>query len=254
MPRFAKFFLWGLVALVSAPVLAFVIWIGSAGFYELWNSKAYRYRLTVEIEDNGTVYTGSTVWEIFVQNKADWVPQSGGGHMRVRGQAVVVDMGAKGLVFVLLKENPEDYLSSPEYLVPKLIPIFDESTMMLEKAKHYASHRLAAEVPANRLPLMVRFRDINDPMTVERVNPITMSNVGQGVRLKRATIETVSSGLWPLNAIGLWGAPITTGIEARLPWLDQYYDQRLDGQRYGNLDSKNRFANSMSSGVFKTWR
>jgi hypothetical protein len=252
--RSSKSFLKGLALVFGLPFAIFFVWFGSGFVYETWNSTAYRYRLTVEIEDNGTVYSGSSVWHVTVTNKADWIPQSGGGIMMAFGQAVVIDMGAKGSVFVLLKENKDDYLTKPEYLVPTHIPVFDEGTMMLKKAIHYDWNRLSAEIPANRLPLMVRFRDINNPMTVERVDPQNMSNVGQGVRFKRATIETVSRGRWPFNVVGIWGKPMTTGIEEKLPWLDEYYEKLFDGRTIHTIEAENQLANSLGAGSFKTWR
>jgi hypothetical protein len=55
--------------------------------------------------------------------------------------------------------------------------------------------------------MFVRFRDINDPNTVERVDPNNLAaSFGPGVRLTRATIEITD-------------APVTTGIEKELEWL-----------------------------------
>ena len=62
-------------------------------------------------------------------------------------------------------------------------------------------------VIANKLPLLVRFRDLNDPKTVERIDPRDLAtSFGLEVGLKRATIEVVHD-------------PLTTGIEKRLSWL-----------------------------------
>jgi hypothetical protein len=51
----------------------------------------------------------------------------------------------------------------------------------------------------------VRFKDEKDPKTVEAVDPANLAaSFGDGVRLKRVTIETTTD-------------PVTTGIERRLP-------------------------------------
>lgn len=64
-----------------------------------------------------------------------------------------------------------------------------------------------ADIPFARLPLMVAFKDIDDPTSVVQVRPDDLSAVfGPGVRLMRATIETTHGA-------------VTTGIEKRLTWL-----------------------------------
>lgn len=55
------------------------------------------------------------------------------------------------------------------------------------------------EVPRADWPLMVRFRDLGDPTSVERVDPAAIG-------VKRIVLETTSD-------------EVTTGIEKRLGWL-----------------------------------
>jgi len=63
------------------------------------------------------------------------------------------------------------------------------------------------DTPIESMPLLVRFRDPNDPKTVERVDPNDLAaSFGAGVKLTRATVEITDD-------------PLTTGIEKRLPWL-----------------------------------
>jgi hypothetical protein len=246
------FFRLVLVA-VLLPILALVVWFGSGVVYENWNAKSFRYRLTLEIEDNGVVHTGSSVIQVNVQPKAHWLPQSGGVNMSVRGEAVVVDLGKKGILFALLKG--ETALSEPEYLVRELIKPSPASTGHWTEFDFYDSNRLIAEVPLDRLPILVRFRDINDPMTVEKVSPYNLeSYFGTGVKIKRATVETVSRGLWPFNAMGLSGTPVTTGVQEKLVWLNEQRGRRFDGSKYETIEASNRFANSIGVGNFMTWR
>ena len=56
-----------------------------------------------------------------------------------------------------------------------------------------------AELPRDTWPMMVRFRNINDPKSVERVKP-------EAIGVKRILLETTSDD-------------VTTGIEKRLGWL-----------------------------------
>jgi hypothetical protein len=76
------------------------------------------------------------------------------------------------------------------------------------------------ELPLASLPMLVRFRDLNDPKTVEKVDPLDISkSFGTGARLVRATLEIVPMGVWPLNSFGITGEPVTSAIEKKLPWL-----------------------------------
>ena len=78
--------------------------------------------------------------------------------------------------------------------------------------------------------MLVRFRDTNDPMTVERVDPFDLGkSFGAGVKLERATLEIVHGGIWPFNHYGIMGEPVTTGIYKRLLWLQKLKGSYLDG-------------------------
>jgi hypothetical protein len=72
---------------------------------------------------------------------------------------------------------------------------------------------------ATEMPLMVRFRDLRDPSTVEIVDPKNLeASFGQGVKFRRATIAISRD-------------PLTTGIERYLPWL-------VGGQLFDGLVTK----------------
>jgi hypothetical protein len=65
----------------------------------------------------------------------------------------------------------------------------------------------SGEIPFEYLPALVRFGDRNNPTSVALVDPANpAASVGPGVALERAIIEITDD-------------PVTTGIEAKLPWL-----------------------------------
>jgi hypothetical protein len=75
------------------------------------------------------------------------------------------------------------------------------------------------ELPLTSLPMLVRFRDPDDPRSVELVDPFNLAkNFGAGARLVGAYLEIVSAGIWPLNCSGITGEAVTVGIEGKLPW------------------------------------
>ena len=114
-----------------------------------------------------------------------------------KGQAAIVDL-PDGPVFVLLK-LPDGSKDFDEVIVDALAhdPHLANDGLMV------FTHRMAdgsphiAELPRAAWPLMVRFRDIRDPKSVERVDP-------DAIGVRRIAIETTRD-------------PVTTGIEKRLP-------------------------------------
>jgi hypothetical protein len=122
-----------------------------------------------------------------------------------RGEAVVVDFGEKGLLFALLKGD--DMHSDANWIVRTAFGIERFSPPDAELRK-LGSLSGKTELQFGQLPMLVRFRDINDPKSVERVDPNNLSaTFGPGVMLEKATIEITL-------------ASVTTGIEKRLVWLD----------------------------------
>ena len=64
--------------------------------------------------------------------------------------------------------------------------------------------------------MLVTFGDLNDPTSVERVDPDDLAaTFGEGVSLKRITVQITDD-------------PVTTGIEKRLVWLSKYPEPSLD--------------------------
>ena len=65
-------------------------------------------------------------------------------------------------------------------------------------------------LPVQLYPLLVHFKDIHDPKSIEALEPLEpdtfVAAFGPGVKLRRITLTVTDD-------------PITTGIEKRLRWL-----------------------------------
>lgn len=221
-----------------------------AGLYGCWKvlvpTETWRYRLTLTVNDNGVLRTGSSVIEIGGRSTRDLplpIPGNTGGIGVARGEAVVIDLGKKGMLFALLKsENDSNHAA---YIVCNIFGMPNEvggcaGAATPEGIRYYAKLKGKSDVPIKELPMLVRFRDINDPKTIEKVDPKNLeASFGSGVTLENATIE-------------MTGDAITIGIERWLPWLPKYYNMRFDGERYGNFESTLPLANSLASGNFST--
>lgn len=168
----------------------------------------------------------------------------------VRGEAVVLGLGARGTLFALLRGG-EDSRSSAEWIVLRAFN-FPGGALPSPVEKGIADVRRLSgkvELPLKSLPMLVRFRDLNDPKSVEKVDPFNLATgFGGSTRLTGASIEIVPAGFWPFNSYGITGQPITTGIENRLKWLRALNGGYLDGAFAGGGPA---LSNILDSGEFQ---
>lgn len=196
----------------------------------------YRYRLTVEIETPQGLRTGSSVIEVQTIKGAR-LSLSGGGIggdvvNRVKGQAVAVDLPNGQTLFALLRSDWGPELA--ENIYPLQVPYpthlevaarspdgkwnpdlnFDMWMERVEAARGvFVVPRVRKGLPGKQgvkpsgWPMLVRFRDIRDPASVEEVKPEELkAAIGKGYAVRRVTVERTED-------------PIAVDIARRLPWL-----------------------------------
>ena len=158
----------------------------------------WREALVIEVETPDGVKTGRSV--VLVSHTIEAiVPGSPGGavHTSLRGEATTVEVAPGKYLFALLQGR--------ENLAVKAFPEIVAGKDFKQFAKAFANLREKRDLPTALIPMLVTFRDINDPKTVERVDPNNLAEAfGQGVRLARASIEITND-------------PVTTGIEKYAP-------------------------------------
>ena len=181
----------------------------------------YRYRITVEVEVDGAIKTGSSVIE--VTHWWDPTPGKSFGHYSTaaKGEAVFVDLGQGRNVITLLASGPNG--NDVDYPLKLVLTLYGLTFQVNDFAKLVGlrDHR---DIPAQQLPTFVTFADLNDPKTARVVGPAEFEQVfGAGAHFKRAFVDMVSTGTWPFNALGwpssLAGEPVTRGIEKKMPML-----------------------------------
>lgn len=183
------------------------------------------YRLTLTVDTPEGQKTGSSVLEVHVGFHDGFLRMGNAISVGVRGEATIVDLGERGLLFCLLSKDPERKDSTDADHTPSRTWLpQDRASDLPAFYRGLNRNRPVADIPFERLPMLVRFRDLADPMTVEPVDPSNLAaGFGSGVRLERATIEVVSSGWWPFNSIGwpksLAGERPTEGIINVIPWV-----------------------------------
>jgi hypothetical protein len=211
----------------------------------------YHYRLAVEVETPEGVKHGSSVLRVSTaQAGPNQIPEPGITSIEAYGEAVAVDLGERGVLFALIRKESH-YEWAERALINALPPIpTKQMRWMIDNdiddldwdMKRIARLPLDAEYPVSRYikrtamgaptsgppngyPLLVRFRDLADPKSVERVDPDDLANsFGGGVTLKAITVARTE-------------AKVTRGIERRLPWID-------DLERYRTVKD-NPFTNTL---------
>lgn len=172
--------------------------------------RAARYRFVVEIDDNGRIARGSSVQEERCAFHDGYIRMGNAFDCGERGEAVVVDLGAKGLLFVLLNPDPSRprVSGSPWGLLEEAHQkLYDPGGLSAAAFDRMAASRDIASFAAEQMPMMVRFRDVGDPKSVELVDPAHLdASFGPGIEFSKATVAITDD-------------PVTTGIETLLPWL-----------------------------------
>jgi hypothetical protein len=184
-------------------VVVLIVAIAVGGFFLLdplvRRDTVSHYRLTAEFEVSGKPVTVS---QVYGYDCTVPVPNAhASGPCNLRGEAMRADLGSYGAVFILMNAWTADgkSLAGHDLLVRNLL---------------LAQVRRQPVAPA-ALPVMVHFRDPNDPKTVEAVDP---AHIDPNVKLVRMTVSNADQA----TQFGL-AAPA-------LPWLSNLKGDRLDRQ------------------------
>jgi hypothetical protein len=234
-------------------ILLAVIIVGIVAYKMAYPSVTIRYRLTLNAEVDGVPKMGSGVIEVSYGKNPQILGASAELKINVRGEAVALDLGSRGTLFALLKGG-EDSRSSAEWIVLRAfdLPGGAFPSPVEKGVKEVSQLSGKVDFPMKSLPILVRFGDTNNPLTVERVDPFNLeASFGAGVKLTGASIEIVSAGIWPFSWYGITGERITSEASTKLKWLTEYFDLQLDGQRFESASSQRRFQNSLNAGAFK---
>src|SRR5437879_4487861 len=96
-------------------IIAVLLGLAAVAYGVAYPSLTLRYRLTLEAEVDGTARTGSSVIEVTYAKQ----PEFASGRdliISYKGEAAVLDLGARGTLFALLKAG-DDSRSIPESIV-----------------------------------------------------------------------------------------------------------------------------------------
>lgn len=183
-------------------------------------------RFTIEVETPEGLRTGSTVAKYSIRPNDGFLSglSMTGTYVFFWGEATMVDLGDRGILFCLIYsdyERDDQSLSQGDFVL-RLFPKPDRIDQLPAYLDGLIRSQPKTMVLNAQLPLLVRFRDLADPMTAERVDPNDLeASFGAGVRIVRSEFEILKK---PEPRWWQWFSPpaeipVTKAIQAVLPWL-----------------------------------
>lgn len=169
-------------------------------------SGKWRYKMTVAVDTPEGLKTGSAVREVTMATGWSPLPEMTPS-LEVKGEAVVVDLGERGVLFALMHGyNPDGYYRSVDYGSDIIFDVFPGPRGYPVDVINFYSTLDGAKrtLQPKDYPMFVHFRNITNPVSVEAVSVTniedqtfrggtatirTLENVfGKGVQLKYVTI------------------------------------------------------------------
>ena len=212
-----------------------------------------RYKLQAEVETPTGVKTGYSVIEVRLEKSLHG--------FKVKGEAAAVDIAPGQALFVLLR-SPQtvDWGAQAINFFPGTAELGPGETGHDAEVRRTGRALDAMRADRNAYPVrvagknsadpekswpgtpyFVRFKNIRDPKTVERVDPDDLAKTfGRGFKLRSLTVQETDE-------------PVTTGIRNRFPWWATFRERHFDGSStlVDNVQNPNLSAH-LSSGSFST--
>lgn len=220
MTSSAKIVLIGFVLIGAGLILALGWWVFDGS---TTRARVVRSRLTLVVDTPEGERSGSSVTQETISFPGGLTRAQGWAiWTQFVGEAAVIDLGQRGLLFVTLIKpswfNSPGWGGSGGYSANlTMFPSKKFSPMLPADASENSKYaawldklnqlKPKAELPLEDLPVLVRFHDPNVPGSAVVVDPFNLAaSFGAGVSIKRATVEITDDAL-------------TKGIADRLPWL-----------------------------------
>ena len=195
---------WGLFGILAGVVVVLLGACSEPGETE------YRYKLTVEVETPEGVRSGFAVRQVNWSAGKKLSQEADTSSMSHKGEAVMVDLPNGETLFALMSPDGQE------------TPMLGFGSARQETGSEGSVNVLSppkrpeVEHGKSGYPRLVRFSNINDPKTIEKVNPANLAaSFGTGYRLKRITAQVVDE-------------EVTEKVAERLGWLRKSSMMRLN--------------------------
>lgn len=177
MPQRPKIGCLGYFGIIFVTLIVGVaLWIWAS-----FPTASYRYRLTIAVEANGQVYSGSSVIEVKYTFHPSWFA-GGTFESHVKGQAVLIDMGARSVLLALLHSgtgsghvgNDADALAGRAFLQ---FPGRGASgfPVTFDNVRAISRMRGSVDLTLDNLPPFIWLPDVTNPETAVFASPADFS-------------------------------------------------------------------------------
>ncbi len=176
-----------------AGVAAIVVWIWLS-----FPTTSYRYRLTIVVELDGRVHSGSSVIEVRYRFFPEFFSQLANGNQyerSVAGQAVLVELGERGVLIAALGDNGDHTTVAADALAGRAFQPNARQYLGGYKATFDGVRALSRSqgriaLAMDNLPPFIWFSDSANPATGRLIKPREFANVmGDKAGLQSAEIE-----------------------------------------------------------------
>jgi hypothetical protein len=202
----------GCLTILAIPVLVWASWT-----IYTW-PETHRYRYTVEVDTPDGLRVGTTVIEDISRKQPRLLPDMSRYSVITRGEAVAVHIPGKQTLFAILKQDGGLSFGHITYLAlgPKGSPERQPGAPPVLMKVHVGGKETGIREQEG-IPMLVRFRNINDPNSVEKVDPDNLAaSFGQGYRLRKVAVQATND-------------PVTIGVLDHFSWWKEYTGKLLDG-------------------------
>jgi hypothetical protein len=192
--------------------LFLVVGCALAWLYFSFPTVSYRYRLTVAVETDGEVHTGSSVIGLLFRFHPKWLgPSAGTYNVLVTDQAVLINLGQRGALVVALGSYPYDPSIINASLLPScaFLPVVwkdpSDTPTTLENQRAISQARGPVDLGPGCMPAFYWFSNPADLAGAKQVKPADFVTViGDATRLVSAQVEITRD-------------PVVTDIDTKLP-------------------------------------
>lgn len=190
-------------------LVVFALCVGAlvAGYKYKYPDYSYRYRLTVNIEVDGKIHSGSSVIEVTWY--AHFLPELVSFSPELRGEAALVDLGSQGVIVATLLNGESmgpagDGAWGTIWLVPRA---FGFGTSLDELVAALPKLRGRRDLAPNNMPRFLWFPNPQDPTTAQKILVQDFPAVlGSSVSFAGAWVEITDD-------------PLLIDIRDKLSWL-----------------------------------
>jgi len=182
-------------------------------------SATVRFKVIASVTVDGRPIESSSVMEI-TYSKVTRSLIGTGGATRLYGEALILDLGGSGTVYVLPIRHPDNAVSSQVYEAAILTTFgINNGIGSLSEADFIKLRNTKGRHPfklykSTRLPAFVAFGNESDPKTVYEIRPGELGQRFPGTKFTGLDIE-------------ITGDPLTRKLRDRLPWLKTARDPTI---------------------------